>query len=101
MDPANTFHTASQELPSDARTRRLAVTILTNRAIAQERERDVIELLGDEAAYVGGDLVQSATSEVAAQLLLTEHLISQGWQFSDILRSVWYREDALREVVRE
>jgi orotidine-5'-phosphate decarboxylase len=43
MDPANTFHTASQELPGDARTRRLAVTILTS-----YNDSDVTE-----AGYVG------------------------------------------------
>jgi hypothetical protein len=43
------------------------------------------------------ELVTATTSEVAAQLLLTEHLLSEGWAFADILRSVWYRDDALLE----
>ncbi len=100
MDQTQAFKSTSQQLPDDARTRRLAVTILTNRAIAQKREREVIEVLGDDAAYLGGDLVASTTSEVAAQLLLSEYLLEQGWSFADVLRSVWYREDALRGVVQ-
>lgn len=96
MDQSAAFNLTSQQLPADARTRRLAVTILTNRAIAQKREHEVIEVLGEDSAHLGSDLVACTTSEVAAQLLLTEHLIKQGWEFGQILRSVWYREEALR-----
>jgi hypothetical protein len=34
---------------------------------------------------------------VAAQLLLTERLLAEGWEWADVLRSVWYREEAMRE----
>ena len=99
MEQSAAFNLTSQVLPDDAKTRRLAMSILTHRAIAQRREHEVIEVLGDDASYLGLDLVAATTSEVAGQLLLTEHLIEQGWAFADILRSVWYREDALRGVV--
>ena len=84
-------------LPADRRTRRLSITALTNRSIADRRERDLRELAGDDGEYLVEDLVTATTSEVAAQLLLTEHLLGEGWAFQDILRSVWYRDEALRE----
>lgn len=88
---------APASLPTDRRSRRLSITALTNRSIADRRERDLRDLAGDEADYLVEELVTATTSEVAAQLLLTEHLLSEGWAFADILRSVWYRDDALRE----
>ena len=100
MEQSAAFNVTSQQLPANARTRRLALSVLTHRAIARRREHDVLEVLGDDAAYLGTDLVGAVTSEVAAQLLLTEHLIEEGWSFGDILRSVWYREDALRGAVQ-
>jgi hypothetical protein len=84
-------------LPQDRRVRRLAVAAMANRGIAGRRERDLAEYLGDEAGYLITDYVAAATSEVAAQLLLTEHLLESGWEWPEILRSVWYREEALRE----
>lgn len=84
-------------LPADALARRLSITALTNRAIANRRERELGEYLGEDAGYLLKDLVAAETSEVAAQLLLTERLLAEGWNWSEILRSVWYREDSLRE----
>jgi hypothetical protein len=89
--------TRPASLPFDTLARRLSITALTNRAIANRRERELGEYLGDEAGYLLSDLVAAGTSEVAAQLLLTERLLDDGWAWTDILRSVWYREEALRE----
>lgn len=85
-------------LPADRRTRRLAITALTSRAIADEREREMRQLAGDRHGGIVEDWVGSTTSGVAAQLLLSEQLLGQGWAWSEILRSVWYRDEALREV---
>jgi hypothetical protein len=84
-------------LPIDKRARRLAITTLTNRGVANRRETDVQEALGPRDAALMTDYVAATTSEIAAQLLLTEHLLDAGWAWPDILRSVWYREEALRE----
>ena len=84
-------------LPTDTLARRLSITALTNRAIANRRERELGEYLGEEAGYLLKDLVAAETSEVAAQLLLTERLLAEGWEWSEVLRSVWYREEAMRE----
>jgi hypothetical protein len=84
-------------LPRDRRARRLALTTMTNRGIARRREEDLTEYLGEDAGYLMSDYITASTSEVAAQLLLTEHLLDNGWDWSKILKSVWYREEALRE----
>jgi hypothetical protein len=84
-------------LPTDTLARRLSITALTNRAIANRRERELGEYLGDDAGYLLKELVAAETSEVAAQLLLTERLLAEGWEWADVLRSVWYREEAMRE----
>lgn len=84
------------DLPVDKRCRRLAITTLTNRSVANRRERDLAELAGDDGKYLVEDYISASTSAVAAQLLLTEHLLERGWNFSEILRSVWYRDEALR-----
>ncbi len=95
LAPSHTATTAT--LPTDRRVRRLAIAALTNRAVANRRERDLTAYLGEDASYMASDLVGAATGEVAAQLLLTEHLLGEGWEWREILRSVWYREDALRQ----
>ncbi|MEO9254035.1 MAG: hypothetical protein ABI305_00720 [Tepidiformaceae bacterium] len=87
----------SASLPADALARRLSITALTNRAIANRRERELGEYLGDEAGYLLKDLIAAETSEVAAKLLFTERLLAEGWDWPEILRSVWYREDSMRE----
>lgn len=84
-------------LPGGVRTRRLAVTALGHRGVANLREHDLTEFLGDEGYYLISDYVAATTGQVAAQLLLTEQLVAAGWQWPEILRSVWYREEALRE----
>ncbi len=84
-------------LPADRRTRRLAITALTNRSMAERCERELRKLPGTGAECLVEELVTANTSEVAAQLLLTEQLLRDGWAFQEILRSVWYRDDALRE----
>lgn len=87
-------------LPTDRRTRRLAIATLANRAIAQKRDAQIADVLGADGAYLVADLVAATTSEVAAQLLLSEHLLERGWTWDDVLREVWYREDALRTAAR-
>ena len=94
---ATSRHSHPDSLPRDRRAHRLALTTMANRGIAQRREQDLNEYLGEEANYLIADYVSASTSEVAAQLLLTEHLLETGWDWPDILRSVWYREEALRE----
>jgi hypothetical protein len=84
-------------LPEGLRARRLAITALGHRGVANRRERDLTEFLGDDGYYLISDYVSATTGEVAAQLLLSEQLLAAGWQWPDILRSVWYREEALRE----
>lgn len=84
-------------LPGGARARRLAITALGHRGVANLREHDLTEFLGDDAYYLISDYVAATTGQVAAQLLLTEQLLAAGWQWPEILRSVWYREEALRE----
>ena len=85
-------------LPTDRRTRRLAITALANRAIAQKRDAQISDVLGRENAYLVTDMLGALTGEVAAQLMLTEHLLRQGWPWDEVLRNVWYQEEPLRKV---
>lgn len=94
LAPTSTSH--PQTLPADKRARRLAIATLTNRGVANRRELDVEEALGRDS-HLMRDYVAATTSEVAAQLLLSEHLLELGWSWPDVLRAVWYREEALRE----
>lgn len=96
-DFATTSTAHPTALPPDKRARRLAISTLTNRGVANQREADVQAALGPRDCHLMADYVAATTSEVAAQLLLTEELIEAGWAWPDILRSVWYREEALRE----
>src|SRR5512140_418392 len=84
------------DLPENRRVRRLAISALTGRAIADQRERDLRDVVGPGDCGLVEDLVSATTSGIAAQLLLTETLLAEGWAWSDILRSVWYRDEALR-----
>jgi hypothetical protein len=83
-------------LPGDLATRRLAITALSYRAIAQKREVQLNDILGDDGADLLSDLMATATNEVSTQLMLTEHLLKAGWSWERILAAVWYNEDSLR-----
>jgi hypothetical protein len=97
FEPAETAQGPGR-LPTDRRTRRLAITALANRAIAQKRDAQISDVLGNHDAYLVTDMLGALTGEVAAQLMLTEHLLSQGWAWDEILRNVWYQEEPLRKV---
>ena len=83
-------------LPNDAVTRRIAISALAYRAIAQKREIQLNDVLGDDSAVLLSDLMAMVTSETSAQLMLTEYLLKQGWAWERILAAVWYNEEFLR-----
>ncbi|MEO8540791.1 MAG: hypothetical protein ABI577_13710 [bacterium] len=83
-------------LPRDAATRRLAINALTFRAIAQKREVQLNDVLGDHGAELLSDMMATAANETSTQLMLTEHLLRRGWAWERILAAVWYNEEFLR-----
>lgn len=83
-------------LPRDAATRRMAISTLSFRAIAQRREMQLNDVLGDEHAELLSDLMAHVTNETSTQLMLTEHLLKEGWAWERILAAVWYNEEFLR-----
>ena len=74
----------------------MAIATLSYRAIAQKREVQVNDVLGDEGAELLSDLMAAVTNETTTQLMLTEHLLKMGWSWERILAAVWYNEDSLR-----
>lgn len=83
-------------LPNDAVTRRMAIGTLAYRAIAQKREVQLNDILGDEAAGLLSEMMATVANETSTQLMLTEHLLSRGWAWDRILAAVWYNEGYLR-----
>lgn len=83
-------------LPNDLVTRRMAISTLAYRAIAQKREVQLNDLLGNEGAELLSDMMATVANETSTQLMLTEHLLSHGWAWERILAAVWYNEDYLR-----
>jgi hypothetical protein len=83
-------------LPRDSVTRRMAISALSYRAIAQKREVQLNDILGDDAADLLSDLMSTVTNETSTQLMLTEHLLKAGWAWERILAAVWYNEEFLR-----
>ena len=83
-------------LPDDAVTRRLAISTLAYRAVAQKREVQLNDVLGSEGADLLSDMMATVANETTTQLMLTEHLLSRGWAWERILAAVWYNEDYLR-----
>jgi hypothetical protein len=83
-------------LPGDTATRRLAVSTLAYRAIAQKREVQLDDVLGDEGSPLLSDLMVTVANETSTQLMLTEHLLKAGWAWERILAAVWYNEEFLR-----
>lgn len=83
-------------LPVDAVTRRLAISALTYRAIAQKREVQLDDVLGDESAPLLSDMLATLANETSTQLMLTEHLLKLGWAWERILAAIWFNEDYLR-----
>ncbi len=83
-------------LPNDLVTRRMAISTLAYRAIAQKREVQLNDVLGNEGADLLSDLMATVANETSAQLMLTEYLLSQGWAWERILAAVWYNEEYLR-----
>ena len=83
-------------LPNDAATRRMAITTLAYRAIAQKREVQLNDVLGEDGATLLSDMMATVANETSTQLMLTEHLLSRGWAWERILAAVWYNEDYLR-----
>jgi hypothetical protein len=76
------------QLPGHPELRRLAISALSYRAIAQEREVQIASMLA------------TLTTEITTQLMLSEHLLSRGWSWDDVLVAVWYNEDQLRAAAR-
>src|SRR5690349_7735516 len=65
-------------LPGDTVTRRMAISTLAYRAIAQKREVQLNDVLGEPAADLLSDLMVTVANETSMQLMLTEHLLKQG-----------------------
>jgi hypothetical protein len=84
-------------LPEDAITRRMAISALCYRAIAQKREVQLNDVLGEDGADLLSDLMSTVTNETNTQLMLTEHLLRAGWAWERILAAVWFNEEFLRE----
>lgn len=82
-------------LPDDPATRRMAIGTLAYRAIAQKREVQLNDSLGEDAELLS-DLMATVANETSSQLMLTEHLLRQGWAWERILVAVWYNEEFLR-----
>ena len=83
-------------LPADKPTRRMAISALSYRAIAQKREVQLNDILGQDGADLLSDLMATVTNETSTQLMLTEHLLKAGWAWERILAAVWYNEEFLR-----
>jgi hypothetical protein len=83
-------------LPGDTVTRRMAISTLAYRAIAQKREVQLNDVLGEPAADLLSDLMVTVANETSMQLMLTGHLLKQGWAWERILAAVWYNEEFLR-----
>ncbi|MGB4861748.1 MAG: hypothetical protein WBO97_04765 [Tepidiformaceae bacterium] len=83
-------------LPADPATRRLAINTLAYRAIAQKREVQLDDVLGDDDSQLLSDLMSMLANETNSQLMLTEHLLKAGWAWERILAAVWYNEEFLR-----
>lgn len=83
-------------LPNDPVTRRMAIGALAYRAIAQKREVQLNDVLGDDGAELLSDLMATVANETTTQLMLTERLLQAGWAWERILAAVWYNEEFLR-----
>lgn len=83
-------------LPTDSVTRRMAIGALAYRAIAQKREVQLNDVLGEDGAELLSDLMATVANETSAQLMLTERLLQAGWDWDRILAAVWYNEEFLR-----
>lgn len=88
------------ELPAEPGLRQLAISALTYRAVAQEREIQIGELLGPDGSDLLSDLLATLTNEITTQLLLSERLLKNGWSWDDVLVAIWYNEDHLRAAAR-
>jgi hypothetical protein len=88
------------QLPGHPELRRLAISALSYRAIAQEREVQIASMLGPDGTDLLSDLLATLTTEITTQLMLSEHLLSRGWSWDDVLVAVWYNEDQLRAAAR-
>lgn len=88
----------SYMLPADLPVRRMAISALSYRAIAQRREAQLNDFLGEDGAELLSDLMTTVTNETSTQLILTEHLLKAGWAWERILAAVWYNEEFLRAV---
>jgi len=87
-------------LPGDVVTRRMAISTLAYRAIAQKRELQLNDVLGDSGAELLSDLMATVTNETSTQLMLSERLLKQGWTWERILAAVWFNEDSLRSAAQ-
>jgi hypothetical protein len=83
-------------LPAERPVRRMAISTLSYRAIAQRREAQLNDVLGEDGAELLSDLMATVTNETSTQLMLTEHLLKAGWPWERILAAVWYNEEFLR-----
>lgn len=86
----------SYTLPTELPVRRMAISALSYRAIAQRREAQLNDFLGEDGAELLCDLMATVTNETSTQLMLTEHLLKAGWEWERILAAVWYNEEFLR-----
>ncbi len=84
-------------LPVEAPVRRMAISTLAFRAIAQRREVQINDVLGESGAELLSDLMATVTNETSTQLMLTEHLLKAGWAWERILAAIWYNEEYLRD----
>ena len=88
----------SYTLPAELPVRRMAISALSYRAIAQRREVQLNDFPGEDGAELLSDLMATVTNETSTQLMLTEHLLKAGWAWERILAAVWYNEEFLRAV---
>ncbi|MGE3074723.1 MAG: hypothetical protein AB7N24_01230 [Dehalococcoidia bacterium] len=84
------------QLPNDAVTRRMAISTLAYRAIAQKREVQLDDVLDEADSVLLSELMSTVANETSTQLMLTEHLLKAGWAWERILAAVWYNEEFLR-----
>lgn len=78
----------------------MAISTLAYRAIAQKREVQLNDILGDDSAELLSDLMATLANETNTQLMLTEYLLKRGWTWDRILPAVWYNEEYLRDSAR-
>ncbi len=83
-------------LPNDTVTRRMAISTLAYRAIAQKREVQLDDVLDESDSVLLSELMSTVANETSTQLMLTEHLLKAGWAWERILAAVWYNEEFLR-----